>query len=158
SIKKGIMTSTLYPSIYLLFCSIPPNLITSVGIGHIHLLSPIGNVYFSPPIFLSNDFASSISDENLFRSYHLLPLYTNSFLLSFMTSKNNVDLLILESNGTYDSLRNLLALKRFRSSRAPFKSLSLTLHSALTNKVSEVDRKSTRLNSSHVKISYAVFC
>src|SRR5690606_25352831 len=29
---------------------------------------------------------------------------------------------------------------------------------ALTKKAGEVDRKSTRLNSSHVKISYAVFC
>src|SRR5436309_12588461 len=30
--------------------------------------------------------------------------------------------------------------------------------SAYVQKVAELDRKSTRLNSSHVKISYAVFC
>src|SRR5690606_40216757 len=28
----------------------------------------------------------------------------------------------------------------------------------VTNAVAQIDRKSTRLNSSHVKISYAVFC
>src|SRR5436305_10128696 len=32
------------------------------------------------------------------------------------------------------------------------------LHEGLRIRVSAVDRKSTRLNSSHVRISYAVFC
>src|SRR5690606_42027896 len=31
-------------------------------------------------------------------------------------------------------------------------------HAAMLPRIEEVDRKSTRLNSSHVKISYAVFC
>src|SRR5690606_39416678 len=34
----------------------------------------------------------------------------------------------------------------------------LRVHRALGNVCGERDRKSTRLNSSHVKISYAVFC
>src|SRR5207302_9395202 len=36
--------------------------------------------------------------------------------------------------------------------------LSLPLLDAMTPAASRRDRKSTRLNSSHVKISYAVFC
>src|SRR5690606_41852566 len=32
------------------------------------------------------------------------------------------------------------------------------LHLAVGDEASQLDRKSTRLNSSHVKISYAVFC
>src|SRR5690606_39583457 len=32
------------------------------------------------------------------------------------------------------------------------------LHTVPTHKEGRIDRKSTRLNSSHVKISYAVFC
>src|SRR5690606_41346371 len=36
--------------------------------------------------------------------------------------------------------------------------LSSTLAPCFSKKASPLDRKSTRLNSSHVKISYAVFC
>src|SRR5690606_40992792 len=35
---------------------------------------------------------------------------------------------------------------------------SATLYLGLLTLVADLDRKSTRLNSSHVKISYAVFC
>src|SRR5690606_41672202 len=35
---------------------------------------------------------------------------------------------------------------------------SVLVTSAPPNKTKSIDRKSTRLNSSHVKISYAVFC
>src|SRR5437868_11735475 len=51
----------------------------------------------------------------------------------------------------------------FRSGTLPrgrrnFSSLLLVLRIAHQQQRAEVDRKSTRLNSSHVSISYAVFC
>src|SRR5207249_10028308 len=50
---------------------------------------------------------------------------------------------------------------------APIQEISDVLHAAMMseesysvieNRIFEIDRKSTRLNSSHVSISYAVFC
>src|SRR5690606_41996700 len=40
----------------------------------------------------------------------------------------------------------------------PFRDLHFRLQSAPNDLIGRRDRKSTRLNSSHVKISYAVFC
>src|SRR5690606_41531313 len=45
----------------------------------------------------------------------------------------------------------------FGRSRQPYQHLWQSALRAVENRV-PVDRKSTRLNSSHVKISYAVFC
>src|SRR5690606_14182061 len=42
--------------------------------------------------------------------------------------------------------------------RAALRSLELRSHARAWDRSSREDRKSTRLNSSHVKISYAVFC
>src|SRR5437773_5584312 len=46
----------------------------------------------------------------------------------------------------------------FRSLRRPRRTRDRRLHAARRLRVSPADRKSTRLNSSHITISYAVFC
>src|SRR5690349_23639088 len=50
--------------------------------------------------------------------------------------------------------RSPMVLGRFRSDMMDFS----RLRSAPLEILREIDRKSTRLNSSHVEISYAVFC
>src|SRR3989442_9429262 len=45
-----------------------------------------------------------------------------------------------------------------RNNRTPFASGALRTRSICAPEAKGVDRKSTRLNSSHVRISYAVFC
>src|SRR5690606_40868881 len=47
---------------------------------------------------------------------------------------------------------------RFKTTPALLLAAILMLPASLPLQAGEVDRKSTRLNSSHVKISYAVFC
>src|SRR5690242_21095933 len=42
--------------------------------------------------------------------------------------------------------------------RRPAGTLEITVESAITEITADRDRKSTRLNSSHMSISYAVFC
>src|SRR5690606_40109162 len=44
------------------------------------------------------------------------------------------------------------------SGQAPLGLLKLSKRGSISGKLKSQDRKSTRLNSSHVKISYAVFC
>src|SRR5690606_41849836 len=58
-----------------------------------------------------------------------------------------------------------LAFSSLRCHRAPLPGVSETLlgldqrtHAFIGQNFQQQDRKSTRLNSSHVKISYAVFC
>src|SRR3989442_7886432 len=56
------------------------------------------------------------------------------------------------------SLRNLRSREECRRLESPMlPSRNTDEHSVIRN-VDEIDRKSTRLNSSHVRISYAVFC
>src|SRR5690625_6504914 len=45
-----------------------------------------------------------------------------------------------------------------RSNLDSQKSISIYLYQSVKNRAIDQDRKSTRLNSSHVAISYAVFC
>src|SRR5436309_5046399 len=52
---------------------------------------------------------------------------------------------------TYSNMRRA-------SSRSPIAASALMYQKVQTRNAPHVDRKSTRLNSSHVKISYAVFC
>src|SRR5690606_40054799 len=56
----------------------------------------------------------------------------------------------------FNSLRVHAVLDRFLSSNTSRASSSRTFANA--HFLAQSDRKSTRLNSSHVKISYAVFC
>src|SRR5690606_40316520 len=63
------------------------------------------------------------------------------------------------------TLNTILPMFRFSSIRrwasrtdSQEKTLSITGFSRPSRKRGRADRKSTRLNSSHVKISYAVFC
>src|SRR5690606_41369273 len=51
-----------------------------------------------------------------------------------------------------------LELERAQRVRDPFVRIALTVRPVVHRVDAPVDRKSTRLNSSHVKISYAVFC
>src|SRR3712207_7065071 len=47
---------------------------------------------------------------------------------------------------------------RYRAERYTGRNLAVTPVSALEDRYQGLDRKSTRLNSSHANISYAVFC
>src|SRR3989442_9350533 len=60
----------------------------------------------------------------------------------------------------FDSPRQLVATGLYRWVRNPMylSALSLLVGEAALRYIGLRDRKSTRLNSSHVRISYAVFC
>src|SRR5690606_14780309 len=67
---------------------------------------------------------------------------------------------ILESSGTANSITltaNSAITTYTNGLRFTFRA-GATNNGAATLNVNNLDRKSTRLNSSHVKISYAVFC
>src|SRR2546430_7127540 len=49
-------------------------------------------------------------------------------------------------------------MRRYWRSHAPTESLLASSQGAASTSRSQIDRKSTRLNSSHSQISYAVFC
>src|SRR5690606_40855166 len=55
-----------------------------------------------------------------------------------------------------DDIRNLAALQLDDDAHSIL--VRLVAKAVRCNAVDDLDRKSTRLNSSHVKISYAVFC
>src|SRR5690625_2015619 len=74
---------------------------------------------------------------------------------------------LIEKSNTYQSykvieLNKLRVLQRnIRDSISVLKTSIATSESVIleqNNKIDSIDRKSTRLNSSHVTISYAVFC
>src|SRR5256885_3589567 len=50
------------------------------------------------------------------------------------------------------------ALRALREAGAPVTGIDVLADPAIRQELSEIDRKSTRLNSSHLVISYAVFC
>src|SRR5690606_2893421 len=59
------------------------------------------------------------------------------------------------SNDTFPTAMHIAAYDKLAGHTLP---AMRRLQAALAAKARELDRKSTRLNSSHVKISYAVFC
>src|SRR5690554_3371 len=63
---------------------------------------------------------------------------------------------IPQSITSNERLPNVSQLSSFKLEALPIKGLKVFFYAALALVV--VDRKSTRLNSSHVRISYAVFC
>src|SRR5690606_4857196 len=93
----------------------------------------------------------------LFHSIHISVLAQVTLLLIF--------LLFLASCYSWATLRHLLvpcgvlvfALPLWGGLNGPLVELSAAVVGKLA-RLSGIDRKSTRLNSSHVKISYAVFC
>src|SRR5699024_11296089 len=75
--------------------------------------------------------------------FPLIRISCNSWLTSRVT---------IPSNGI------LLHLSRYYSIKITSRAYILYKHKNRWGYSSEIDRKSTRLNSSHVSISYAVFC
>src|SRR5690554_6961459 len=75
------------------------------------------------------------------------------FLLSFGLSKTTITRL---KKGDYNLSKNQGEL--FYKGKIFFKSLAEGSLIDTIDELSKEDRKSTRLNSSHVRISYAVFC
>src|SRR5690606_40966567 len=86
---------------------------------------------------------------------------------------NDLEELVLADNGNH-SLKNLAELlllaindwpvisenkiENFITEFKKFYANEITIENLSSKKINFKDRKSTRLNSSHVKISYAVFC
>src|SRR5690606_41575482 len=103
--------------------------------------------------------AVSLFSTSLLRPVVAFPLcVSQSFgahgaLLSFPTRRSS-DLLLV---GLPTISRPGKVQRAARSSRLPI-ALTNAQHPLRARTVSPGDRKSTRLNSSHVKISYAVFC
>src|SRR3712207_9549466 len=87
----------------------------------------------------------------LFRS----PILDGIFILRQMSAASNtIDqaVVLLESGDTEAALRSAME----RSPVAPNRTGSQWLADALKRRLRRLDRKSTRLNSSHANISYAV--
>src|SRR5690606_40508425 len=85
-------------------------------------------------------------------------------LHSFPTRRSS-DLPITSTNRILDfgwadyPLKSQLEISNYARTQRSMPRRSIGWHTALTElSQGRVDRKSTRLNSSHVKISYAVFC
>src|SRR5207302_8974853 len=81
--------------------------------------------------------------------YTLFP-YTTLFRSSVWTLTSNVSWL--------PSQRSLMSGRRRWIGSTPMIFMVLVSRFGSHQKIVDEDRKSTRLNSSHVKISYAVFC
>src|SRR5437868_15142304 len=78
-------------------------------------------------------------------------LYSFSFFLFFFNAPSTTEIYTL-------SLHDALPIS-VRTRRAGRKGcVEVELKSGIEHEVADLDRKSTRLNSSHVSISYAVFC
>src|SRR5690606_41586433 len=75
-------------------------------------------------------------------------------VVDFEVCVHNVDKAAMNFQSLQERERDLLAVL---SDKYYFGNLHFT-HTATFVQKAELDRKSTRLNSSHVKISYAVFC
>src|SRR5690606_41051237 len=104
-----------------------------------------------------------------FTESHLLILIIQLFTRStsftyttlFRSADKPIEILYL-STGKENALmiqpRNLVVANENSHVQIIERHQSLNENPVLTNTVTEIDRKSTRLNSSHVKISYADFC
>src|SRR5207302_10870672 len=97
--------------------------------------------------------------HTLYLSLSLLTLFSLSFFFSMIRPPPRSTLF------PYTTLFRSRMSRRRRISHLRFAILSTLLpqelalsHSTTGSRERESDRKSTRLNSSHVKISYAVFC
>src|SRR5690606_41558833 len=86
-----------------------------------------------------------------------LPIFYSKFPLSNDEGKRSL-------NGRVETVKSFLNYIRNCEEKQPnrlksyFGSFVEYIEPNLTRDISRIDRKSTRLNSSHVKISYAVFC
>src|SRR5690606_40377587 len=100
----------------------------------------------------------------------LLCFVIHTYLHSFPTRRSS-DLLYTSENKCFHSFfgipmpLSLTSIIAFRLVQLKLKQTSpcgivylQALEIRLSSNISMIDRKSTRLNSSHVKISYAVFC
>src|SRR5690625_8001408 len=93
----------------------------------------------------------------------LYSVYYSSSILTFLFFFNSTATSYIYTLSLHDALP--IFLFYFLNSLTLLLSLSLKVSSTLQASLSEIplwqfyqDRKSTRLNSSHVAISYAVFC
>src|SRR5690606_41373127 len=104
--------------------------------------SPSTATILRMPFTLPRDTRSSFTSPGDHRSLHSFPTRRSSDLSESKLSiiSNRI------ANGKYRS--------NFGRTNTPLNSSAVTLDKTIR----PVDRKSTRLNSSHVKISYAVFC
>src|SRR5256885_16967257 len=84
--------------------------------------------------------------------FYVLLLFPSFFFFFFFNDTATTEIYTL-------SLHDALPIWSFqRSSPVPASRLSYMVSSAPPTSTDSADRKSTRLNSSHLVISYAVFC
>src|SRR5690606_39453123 len=95
------------------------------------------------------------SYTTLFRSKLLKPVFMINDLVKYNEFKNPF-LTCLEFGASNPSLRALIDYGIPRETAINL--ISIKSPNFIEKDVLSLDRKSTRLNSSHVKISYAVFC
>src|SRR5436309_9183657 len=91
-----------------------------------------------------------MENENLY----LLPTYDTSLLLDALNKT-------IEAYAGSDFTIIFDNISHLAFTLGPERTYSLVrqaLELMISDKITAIDRKSTRLNSSHVKISYAVFC
>src|SRR5690606_36001700 len=117
----------------------------------------------NPPQILGGIHVAEIKDYAASESYNLktgkrsvinLP---KSDVLQFITVDG--DVISARPSGTEPKIKFYCSVKQPLSDRADFDRVSRELEDRVDRIMKDIaDRKSTRLNSSHVKISYAVFC
>src|SRR5699024_12798964 len=90
----------------------------------------------------------------------IFPRRVPSFIFLFYSSRDHRDLHSFPTRRSSDLLYgNLQAAEQDRAiSPAAAGTRKIVLATAIAETSLTIDRKSTRLNSSHVSISYAVFC
>src|SRR5690625_2091973 len=133
-------------------------LITEIVFKVDHLIFASGNAYYG----LFQDTSAEIMDKML--SIHVkAPMLISKFLLPAMIQQNSGSIIVISSIWGSVGASNEVVYSTVKGAQNSFvKSLSkeIAVSGVSVNAVSPgfMDRKSTRLNSSHVAISYAVFC
>src|SRR5690606_41556290 len=94
--------------------------------------------------------------SNVYSSYHIYTLSLHDALPIFMKWVKGRSILIIVMH--FQSLPKIHAQEAIMAETQTAKQENRVFHPPSEFVQNAKDRKSTRLNSSHVKISYAVFC
>src|SRR5690606_41560503 len=102
--------------------------------------------------------ATSTTEIHTLSLHDALPISEMDVPLAEPVVRAVTDALALGDTGYASGTRCAEALAAFAAKRWNWDGVAVERTAVVPDVMTGVDRKSTRLNSSHVKISYAVFC